>query len=220
MLIYRVRIRTRSTCIYTAYTKNFVYWNLYLKKVDIFMMTNEKLRPYIFGFLAFCVLSSKHIIIYNEEILVALTFFAFVYFVYRYFGQTIQESLDERSQGIQQELESFSVLKKTALEELLQEHSKVGLLSGALQSLTAFTAAQVQNACVTGNKTLQSVIAQDMSKKLSTLAQASGPLQLEWQTRMAQSQVARVLLKLQKSKQGSSWNRALLRQALTRLQNS
>ena len=55
------------------------------------MMTNEKLRPYIFGFLAFCVLSSKHIIIYNEEILVALTFFAFVYFVYRYFGQTIQE---------------------------------------------------------------------------------------------------------------------------------
>jgi hypothetical protein len=78
----------------------------------------------------------------------------------------------------------------------------------------------VQNACVTGNKTLQSVIAQDMSKKLSTLAQASGPLQLEWQTRMAQSQVARVLLKLQKSKQGSSWNRALLRQALTRLQNS
>jgi len=184
------------------------------------MMTNEKLRPYIFGFLAFCVLSSKHIIIYNEEILVALTFFAFVYFVYRYFGHTIQESLDERSQGIQQELESFSVLKKTALEELLQEHKKVSSLSGALQSLAAFTSTQVQNACVTGNKTLQSVVAQDMSKKLSTLAQASGPLQMEWQARMAQSQVARVLLKLQKSKQGSSWNRALLRQALTRLQAS
>ena len=55
------------------------------------MMSNEKLRPYIFAFLAFCVLSSKHIIIYNEEILVAITFFAFVYFVYRYFGQTMQE---------------------------------------------------------------------------------------------------------------------------------
>ena len=84
------------------------------------MMSNEKLRPYIFAFLAFCVLSSKHIIIYNEEILVAITFFAFVYFVYRYFGQTIQESLDERSQGIRQELESFFVLKKTALEEVVQ----------------------------------------------------------------------------------------------------
>jgi len=140
------------------------------------MMTNEKLRPYIFGFLAFCVLSSKHIIIYNEEILVALTFFAFVYFVYRYFGQTIQESLDERSQGIQQELESFSVLKKTALEELLQEHKKVGSLSGALQSLAAFTASQVQNACVTGNKTLQSVIAQDMSKKIVNTSSSFGAI--------------------------------------------
>ena len=184
------------------------------------MMTNEKLRPYILALLAFCVLSSKHIIIYNEEILVALTFYAFIYFVYSYFGQTIQESLDERSQSIQQELESFFMLKKAALEEVIEEHKKVKALPQALQSLAKFTSSQVQRACATGNKTLQTVIAQDMSRKLTTLAQTAGPLQSQWQVQMAQSQMARVLLKLQKSKQGASWNRTLLRQALRSLQSS
>ena len=184
------------------------------------MMSNDKLRPYIFAFLAFCVLSSKHIIIYNEEILVAITFFAFVYFVYRYFGQTIQESLDERSQGIRQELEAFFVLKKAALQEVIQEHKKVSSLTSALQNLGGFTSAQVQKACATGNKTLQSVIAQDMLRKLSTLAQSSGTLQTQWQTRIAQSQIARVLLKLQKAPQGTTLNRAMIRQALTRLKTS
>lgn len=184
------------------------------------MMTNEKLRPYILALLAFCVLSSKHIIIYNEEILVALTFFAFIYFVYSYFGQTIQESLDERSQSIQHELESFFMLKKVALEEVIEEHKKVKALPQALQSLAKFTVSQVQRACATGNKTLQTVISQDMSRKVATLAQTAGPLQGQWQAQMAQSQMARVLLKLQKSKQGASWNRTLLRQALRGLQSS
>jgi hypothetical protein len=184
------------------------------------MMSNEKLRPYIFAFLAFCVLSSKHIIIYNEEILVTITFFAFVYFVYRYFGQTIQESLDERSQGIRQELESFFVLKKTALEEVVQEHKRVAALTQALQNLAKFTASQVQKTCVTGNATLKSVVSQDMLRKLTTLAQSSGSLQTQWQTRMAQSQFARVLLKVQKSPQSGPSNRVMIRQALSRLKTS
>jgi hypothetical protein len=178
------------------------------------MMTNEKLRPYILALLTFCVLSSKHIIIYNEEILVALTFFAFIYFVYAYFGQTIQESLDERSQSIQQELESFFLVKKAALEEVIEEHGKVRALPQALQSLATFTASQVKSACAGGNRTLEAVIAQDMGRKLTTLTQAAGPLQGQWQGRVAGSQMARVLLKLQGSKQGASWNRRLLRQAL------
>ena len=60
------------------------------------MFNNKKIAPYIFAFLAFCVFSSKHIIIYNEEILVFLSFSLFVIFVSFYFGNSIKESLDER----------------------------------------------------------------------------------------------------------------------------
>ena len=75
------------------------------------MLSNDKLRPYIFIFLLFCVVSSKHLIIYNEEILVALSFFLFVIFVSQYFGNNIKESLDERSQAIKMELQNFLNLK-------------------------------------------------------------------------------------------------------------
>ena len=89
------------------------------------MLSNDKLRPYIFIFLIFCVVSSKHIIIYNEEILVALSFFIFVIFISQYFGNTIKESLDERSQAIKTELQNFLNLKQESLNELLKEHEKV-----------------------------------------------------------------------------------------------
>jgi len=59
-----------------------------------------------------------------------------------------------------------------------------------------------------------------MLRKLTTLAQSSGSLQTQWQTRMAQSQLARVLLKVQKSPQSGPSNRVMIRQALSRLKTS
>ncbi len=88
------------------------------------MFNNKKIAPYIFAFLAFCVVSSKHIIIYNEEILVALSFLFFVIFVSYYFGNNIKESLDERSNAIQSELQNFLTLKKDCLNELFNEYKK------------------------------------------------------------------------------------------------
>ena len=59
-------------------------------------MFNASYRVYLFAFLIFCVCSSKNIIIYNEETLVAASFCLFVLFVFHYFGNTVKEALDER----------------------------------------------------------------------------------------------------------------------------
>ena len=102
------------------------------------MFSNEKLRPYIFAFLAFCVVSSKHIIIYNEEILVALSFFLFIIFVSHYFGNNIKESLDERSKAIQSELQNFLTLKKDCLKELLNIYKKAIVIRVLVMFKTTF----------------------------------------------------------------------------------
>jgi len=108
------------------------------------MFSNQKLRFYLFAFLAFCVFSSKHILIYNEETLVAISFFAFIFFVFHYFGDTIKESLNERSQIIQNELENFLNLKHHSLKELLQEHSRVSGLVRTMKTLENFTNNELQ----------------------------------------------------------------------------
>ena len=76
------------------------------------MFNNQKVKTFLALFLIFCVFSSKGIIIYNEETLVALSFCAFVFFCLHYFGSTVQESLNERGLAIKTELQNFLLLKE------------------------------------------------------------------------------------------------------------
>ena len=164
------------------------------------MFTNEKLRPYIFAFLAFCVVSSKHIIIYNEEILVALSFFLFIVFVSHYFGNTIKESLDERSQAIKSELQNFLTLKQESLNELFHEHEKVSLLKKALTSVGAFTNNQLLATSSNLEKAFQWIFYQQLHQKLKTLSLSQISLQQKLPPIMSRNILSAVLMKLKKSK--------------------
>ena len=103
------------------------------------MFVNQKWRVYLFAFLAFCVCSSKHIFIYNEETLVLLSFVAFLFFISHYYGNTIKESLNERGLLIKGEREDFIVRKERSLKELLQEYQKLLAVKENLQPLSGFT---------------------------------------------------------------------------------
>ena len=135
------------------------------------MISNEKLRPYIFAFLLFCVLSSKNIIIYNEETLVALSFVLFVYFVFYYFGNNIKDSLDERSETIKAELQNFLKLKKSSLESLYAEHKKVAKLGEILSQVSFFTIGEVKEMDRSGKEGLYAGISSQFLNRLRTLSE-------------------------------------------------
>jgi len=165
------------------------------------MYNNEKLRLYIIVFLSFCVLSSKNILIYNEETLVALSFFCFLFFVYRYFGITIRDSLNERSQYIQYELQNFLTLKESSFKELLKEHQKVSGLVKAMKNIDMFTNRELTRLNVHGEKALKNLFIQQLQQKLKNLAFSNSILQQKLQHLLSDKVFSYVLLSFQKAKQ-------------------
>ena len=163
-------------------------------KKKVVMFTQEKIRLYIFGFLAFCVLSSKNIIIYNEETLVALSFFLFVFFVSQYFGTTIKESLNERGHLIQQELQNFLNIKEQSFTELLTEHKKISGIVNILKGLSAFTSNELNTLKSTNQKALKNVFVGQIETKLRTLAFSKLMIQQKLQQLLSESVLLNVLL--------------------------
>ena len=165
------------------------------------MISNDKLRPYIFLFLGFCVLSSKNIIIYNEETLVALSFVLFVYFVFYYFGNNLKESLDERSETIKAELQNFLKLKRSSLENLYAEHKKVAKLGEVLSKVSSFTISEINKSTRLGRESLYAGITSQVKNRLTLLSDSSSLLQQKLQEVIADSLLDAVLVKRIKDRQ-------------------
>ena len=160
-------------------------------------MFNASPKTFLFLFLVFCVLSSKNIIIYNEETLVTLSFVLFVLFVFHYFGNTVKDSLDERSQGIKLECQNFLHYKEQSLQELFAEHQKIGQLQGALSQLMHFTKDSMTQLTETGGQSLEGTFSQQMIQKCSELRSLQLPQKL--QSLMAKNQQNLVLVHCGKS---------------------
>jgi hypothetical protein len=165
------------------------------------MFNNEKLRLYLFSFLAFAVLSSKNFLIYNEETLVALSFFCFLFFVLHYFGNTIKESLNERSQVIREELQNFLILKENSFKELLHQHQKVSGLVRAMGVLNTFTKNELHILNNNGEKALKNMLNSRIQNKLKTLVFSKLMVQQKLQYLLSEKIISNVLVAFpQKSK--------------------
>ena len=159
------------------------------------MITNQRIRPFIFAFLAFCVLSSKHIIIYNEETLVALSFALFVWFIFKYFSSNITESLDERSVNIKAELQNFLNLKGEFLKQLSREHQRVLSLEKVLKNVSLNTIDQIKKSASRCKESLYLELGGQIRNKLSALSVPNPLLQLSFEERIAQNLSLTVLVK-------------------------
>lgn len=166
----------------------------------------EKLKLYIFGFLAFCVFSSKNIIIYNEETLVALSFLAFVYFIFHYYGNTIKESLNERSTAIKSELQNLGLGRQESLVTLLAEYQKVSDLNNALNRVNQFTTRELSIATSQGENALNTLFSQQMQQKLKTLCQSKITIQQKLQQYMAANVLGNVHVQFQRTKKQNKYN--------------
>ena len=189
------------------------------------MLTNERIRPYIFIFLAFCVLSSKNILIYNEETLVAISFLCFTIFVYRYFGNTVKESLNERSSAIQQELQNFLTIKQDSLTQLLNQHKKFSGLLKALNSLELFTNTELVRANIYGEKALTNLFAQQLQYFLKNLTVSKMALQQKLQKLIAENILSGVLIEEKRLKthgglNGKPQNEQTMKNAIKLLLNN
>jgi F0F1-type ATP synthase membrane subunit b/b' len=134
-------------------------------------------RFYVLAFLAFCVASSKHIIIYNEETLVACSFFLFVFFVARSFGDTITASLQERGHLIQQELHHFLQVKQHALEHSAALHQRVSQVGHLVAQVEHATVQELTRSQSHGARAVRTQVIDHMDRKLKTLTMAQYAIQ-------------------------------------------
>lgn len=163
------------------------------------MFNNQKVKTFLALFLIFCVFSSKGIIIYNEETLVALSFCAFVLFCLHYFGNTVQESLNERGVAIKMELQNFLLLKEDSLQELSQEHRRIAKLQNILSDLDSFTCNELTKCSMSGGRTINNVFAQQVQQKIGYLELSKSAFEQQLQNLIATNIKGAVLLKIDRA---------------------
>lgn len=128
----------------------------------------------VFGILALSVLSSKQILLYNEEIIVALSFIAFVLFTRRNFSETIKGIFDERSFAILKELEQSLVISEMKiLLEMDQHQSRSNSLELSIQMITNSCLQEIRIRCLPFClPKVQALLHQQMDEKLKKLVGA------------------------------------------------
>nr|YP_684383.1 ATP synthase F0 subunit beta [Oltmannsiellopsis viridis]ABC96341.1 ATP synthase F0 subunit beta [Oltmannsiellopsis viridis] len=93
------------------------------------MSTPKKL---LYGLLAFITLSSKGILIYNEETIVALTFFVFVRIAFHFVETPLAEALDSRSEFIQKELATLLSSVQKSYKEMISDLNNIATISSVV----------------------------------------------------------------------------------------
>nr|YP_009430436.1 ATPase subunit 4 [Platycodon grandiflorus]ARR27568.1 ATPase subunit 4 [Platycodon grandiflorus]AWN57593.1 ATPase subunit 4 [Platycodon grandiflorus] len=136
-----------------------------------FSSTNMDARMILAFFLSICVSSSKRILIYNEEMIVAACFIGFLIFSRKSLGQTFKATLDGRIQAIQEESEQFLNPNEVVLLEANEEER---LLRTSLRICgTVVESLPMARSAPKCEKTVQAFLCRNLNVKSATLPNAT-----------------------------------------------
>jgi len=100
----------------------------------------------LFAVLALCVVSSKHILIFNEELLVLLSFVLFVLFCSHTMSDAVHSTFTDRRTQIENELQAYLKLQEEYAQELVQDHTQHLALNAVVRDVGAVTCAELSSA--------------------------------------------------------------------------
>ena len=128
-------------------------------------------RKMLFAAILFiCALSSKKILIYNEEMIVACCFIGFIILSRKSLGKTLKVTLDGRIQAIQEELQQFPNPNEVVL---LESNEQQRLLRISLRICGTVVESLPMARCAPKcEKTVQALLCRNLNVKLATLLNA------------------------------------------------
>lgn len=152
----------------------------------------------VLGFaLLFVALSTNHIIIFSEEILIAFAFFGFVTFTQTYFGQTLRSTLEGRRNHLERELEGVLSKKEEAITKALHNEQKKAQRKTDLQQLIQLTCREIDSFASTCESNLPRLLNENLHRRLQKLADtASNRFQKDLQEALVQNLRHQVIFNL------------------------
>jgi len=150
--------------------------------------------------LAFLVCSSKNLIIYNEEILVALSFLCFVFFSFSSFQESVKETFESRQAIIQQELEQMALLKRENVEKLKKAYEQSFALVQSLEALKLASMKELSAAQNQRVEAFEACIQRKSIQKLNQILTLEKQFTLSLHTKITQSFTQSILNYFYKNK--------------------
>jgi F0F1-type ATP synthase membrane subunit b/b' len=116
---------------------------------------------FVSGLLIVIGLSTNHLLIFNEEILIAVAFFGFVFFTQRFFGQSLRSELEEHRSKLELELESVLSHREEALAHQMKKEQKKAERKAHVQQIDTFAS--------TCERSLPKVLNENLHRRLQQI---------------------------------------------------
>jgi hypothetical protein len=125
---------------------------------------NLSIISFPIGYLLF-----ENSLVINEELLIVLCFTAAIYFIYSEFGDSVTESLNERSDKIKKDFMAFDVIKLDHLNDLYKQTSNVLEIKDKVRYLQEFSIESIKTLDENKKQAFVGLISKNIIERLQIL---------------------------------------------------